>query len=303
MPEASALAFWVALSVSGVLAWPCLLFLRKIGSVGRISRHLSEGHQAKAGTPTMGGLFVVIGAAAGLLAASRAPSVVPVLVLLFGFAAIGFLDDFLIPKMTNRRGLGWLPKLAAQFAVVGVFIAFFGFSPETLLQAFFIVAAANAVNFADGLDWLASWLLIIALVPFVVYYLYVQGGRPELMAILSIAIIGGLIPFLLLNAPPARLFMGDLGALALGAAFGFIFSLSPWDRAAWPWVASLILILELVLVPVQIAAVKLWKRRIFAATPIHHAFEAAGWPESRVLWTFLTAQVVLSAAAVTEVAS
>jgi phospho-N-acetylmuramoyl-pentapeptide-transferase len=111
--------------------------------------------------------------------------------------------------------------------------------------------------------------------------------------ILALAIIGSLIPFLFYNAPPASIFMGDVGSLPLGATYGILFSFSDWQQSLWPWIVSSIFIIELVLVPIQIIAVKTIKRRIFPATPIHHAFEVKGWPESKIVWTFILIQVVL----------
>jgi phospho-N-acetylmuramoyl-pentapeptide-transferase len=137
-------------------------------------------------------------------------------------------------------------------------------------------------------------------VPFTVFFGQTAG---QSLFALCLAAIGALIPFLALNAPPAKLFMGDVGALGLGAIVGVCFASSPWRTDVWPWIAYVILILELVLVPVQIASVKLTRKRIFPATPIHHGFEKIGWPESRVLWTFLLAQAIVSVAALSEVLS
>lgn len=238
----------------------------------------------------MGGLFVLIAIAAVLFCFPIEHRSL-LLIILFGFGTIGFLDDFVVPRITGKRGLGWIPKLVLEVAVAcAVFIVMpFGF--ESCAAAFLILASANAVNFADGLDALAACLLGIALTPFLLYF-----GLQS--SVLVLGILGALIPFLFLNAPPAKLFMGDTGALPLGALFGFIFATSPWQTSLWPWVAGSIIILELCLVPIQLAAVKLLKRKVFPATPIHHAFEVRGWPESRVLWLFVISQIVVSVLAI-----
>jgi phospho-N-acetylmuramoyl-pentapeptide-transferase len=288
------MAFWIAFCASALLAWPALVFLRRTKSLSVISPYAPETHQSKKGTPNMGGLFVI---AAVLIAASIVipSSVWPIAILILGMSAIGFLDDYVMPVIAKKGGLGWIPKLLLQIIVVGAYSAWIGFGSETLIAAFFILFFANAVNFTDGLDALASTVFILALVPFVIA---TQSG---FVIALGLSAMGALGPFLFLNSPPAKIFMGDVGALAIGGIYGFVFTESPWRTDAWPWIASVILILELVLVPIQIGAVKTVKRRIFPATPIHHGFEKMGWPESKVLWTIVTAQFVLTAAAITVI--
>lgn len=289
--------FWIAFFVSAALAWPTLLALRalKVGSV--ISRYAPEAHQQKVGTPTMGGLFVVLAVIFALIATTGVSGEsLAGLIYISGFAAIGLLDDLIIPRWTGKRGLGWIPKLVLQVIVVAVPALMHGVDAMSLAGAFWILCCVNAVNFADGLDGLAGSLLLIALVPFVVHFS--SNSQPALVAV-GAAVAGGVIPFLVINAPPAKLFMGDLGALALGGAYGFLFASSPWDSQPWPWLVSLIFVLELVLVPLQILAVKTIRRRIFPATPIHHAFEVRGWPESKVTWCFILAQAVLAAGGLT----
>lgn len=299
MFETAAQAFWLAFVTSALLSWPVLTLLRRMKSESVISPYAPDGHQQKKGTPNMGGIFVVIAVLIALTAAGFLGSQTGlcVIILVVGFALIGFLDDFVVPKATSKRGLGWLPKLLLEFAVASAIPLLLGWEPSNLLAAFFVVFFANAVNFADGLDALAGSLLIFAAIPFLVFSASNGGGLP----LLSIsAAMGALLPFLALNAPPAKIFMGDVGSLPLGALFGFWFVSAPWDARPWPWIASLVFSLELLLVPIQIAAVKTIKRRVFPSTPIHHSFEVLGWPESRVLWTFIIAQLTLSAAALTE---
>lgn len=250
---------------------------------------------AKSGTPNMGGIFIVVALVVEL--AFSASGFAAIFVIL-GFAAIGFVDDFVVPRATSKRGLGWVPKLVMEFGVMAIFLLVAGGSIGALMTGFFVVFFANAVNFSDGLDALAGTLILVALLPFGVYFLTVSNALNVAMAF---AAMGAAIPFLFLNAPPAKVFMGDVGSLALGSLFGLLFSASPWQTSVWPWAASLVFIIELALVPIQILAVKTIKRRVFPATPIHHGFERIGWPESRVVWSFALAQVVLSAAALTVI--
>ncbi|MGI8923984.1 MAG: hypothetical protein ACR2HJ_08110 [Fimbriimonadales bacterium] len=277
------------------MAWPTLVLLRRIGVSSIISPYVPEEHMAKSGTPNMGGIFIVVALVVEL--AFSASGFAAIFVIL-GFAAIGFVDDFVVPRATSKRGLGWVPKLVMEFGVMAIFLLVAGGSIGALMTGFFVVFFANAVNFSDGLDALAGTLILVALLPFGVYFLTVSNALNVAMAF---AAMGAAIPFLFLNAPPAKVFMGDVGSLALGSLFGLLFSASPWQTSVWPWAASLVFIIELALVPIQILAVKTIKRRVFPATPIHHGFERIGWPESRVVWSFALAQVVLSAAALTVI--
>lgn len=294
MPSDGVLAFWLAFFASALLAWPTIALLRKMKSVSVISPYVPESHQKKEGTPNMGGLFVI---AAILIATIFVNPVqaIPIAFVISGMAIIGFLDDYVLPVYGKKRGLGWIPKLVLQIIVAVVYLLHVGFGAPAMLAAFFILFFANAVNFTDGLDALAGSVVILALVPFVI------ATQSVIVTVLALSTIGALVPFLYLNSPPAKVFMGDVGALALGGLYGYVFSNSPWASSPWPWIASAILILELVLVPIQIAAVKTLKRRIFPATPIHHGFEKVGWPESKVLWTFVTTQFILTAGAITVI--
>jgi phospho-N-acetylmuramoyl-pentapeptide-transferase len=287
--------FWLAFGVSAVLSWPSLILLRRVGVVSLISKYAPEAHQTKKGTPNMGGIFVVLGASAALIPVSSAG-----LLVLLGFALIGFLDDFVVPRVTSKRGLGWVPKLVLELVVVSAFVVLAGVDANSITAAFFVLFFANAINFADGLDALAATLLIVSLIPFCLFFL--ATGNTAGIA-MSLGIPGALIPFLFLNAPPAKIFMGDVGALALGAVYGLLFSASPWQSSFWPWVVSFIFIVELILVPIQIAAVKTIGRRVVPATPVHHSFEKIGWPESKVVWTFAATQLLLSAVAITVIYS
>ena len=288
-------SFWLAFGISAVLAWPSLVLLRKVGVVSLISKYAPEAHQTKKGTPNMGGIFVILGAAAAIISVST-----PAVLVLIGFAVIGFLDDFVVPRTTSKRGLGWVPKLVLELVVVSAYIALAGVGSNSIIAAFFLLFFANAINFADGLDALAATLLIVSVVPFCLFFL--ATGNLTGIA-MSFGIPAALLPFLFLNAPPAKIFMGDVGALALGAAYGMLFSASPWQSSFWPWVVSFIFIVELILVPIQIASVKTIGRRVVPATPIHHSFEKIGWPESKVVWTFAATQILLSAVAITVIYS
>jgi phospho-N-acetylmuramoyl-pentapeptide-transferase len=274
--------------------------MRRLKAHAAISQYTPE-HAGKVGTPSMGGIapvLAILSVAVWLDAGSpKWSNYDPIIIGLVGFGILGFFDDFLIPRLyPKKRGFGWTPKLIAQIAIVIIMILATGDTDpfDGLVKAVCILFFANAVNFSDGLDGLCAGLLIVSLIAF-------SSG-------ISLAIIGALIPFLFLNAPPAKIFMGDVGALPIGAAFGwlvcerYIPSISGIDVLTMVLV-SMVFILELVLVPMQLFWVKVFGRRLIPASPLHHSFEKLGWPETRITAIFILTQLVLTILAMTLVGS
>lgn len=288
------------------LVYKLLLWLK---SGQNVSSHAPESHQAKQGTPNMGGLMILSTLLFGIAitwktgyplfaVANRSWNgfTVPV-ILLLGFGLIGFLDDYVIPKMRpGSRGISWVPKLGLQTIVAsGAALSYFG---STDLMAvggltFALLFFANAFNFSDGLDGLAGGLAIILCIGLLL-------TNPQSSFPLFILI--SILPFMAWNAPPAKVFMGDTGSLPLGALLGFLIAtpvLTPKmgflqvDMKLWALLFSGVMLVELVPVPLQIFWVKVFKRRLFPFTPIHHAFEKAGVPETRVVAYFWIAQTAL----------
>jgi phospho-N-acetylmuramoyl-pentapeptide-transferase len=298
-----------ALLFAAAGAWPIFRLLQRIGSRQTVSEFIPE-HAKKQGTPTMGGLIILFGLLGAQLAQTSqgGESLAFAAIATTGFALIGFLDDFIVPRSGGgKRGLGWIPKLVLQIAVAGFVpgIAMLQAGtpsdlPRVALEVFVILFFVNAFNFADGMDGLAGGLLVILGACAAVMGL--ASGAP-LSASLGVALAGAAIPFLFLNAPPAKVFMGDVGSMPIGALLGWIAidlsrhigRASGSESAGWIAVGiwGLVLIAELVPVPIQIASVKLLKRRVFAKTPIHHAFESKGVPETRIVWGFHLAQLAL----------
>ncbi|MCL6624166.1 MAG: hypothetical protein K6T17_06050 [Fimbriimonadales bacterium] len=286
-------SFLIAMITSGILAYPTLLWLRRAQVVGLISPYLPESHQEKRTTPTMAGIFVVAGIVFSALISPGLRGGVEVATLLFLFTLIGVLDDWMVPRFRKKRGLSWKAKLGLQVLAVALFLTLFR-KPEMgwemlLSKGFFILMFSNAVNFTDGLDGLATALLILAVAPFVVWQEMYEGTAGWIPA----AMAGALLPFLAINAPPAKAFMGDAGSLPIGALYGYVFASSPWQTSLAPWLVSGIFLVELWLVPIQLAAVKAFGRRVFPATPIHHGFEVLGIPETKIVWWFVCAQIFL----------
>lgn len=306
-------AFGLCFLAASVLAHPIYAALLAIRSRQTVSQHVAE-HAHKQGTPTMGGLIVVAGVS--LWFASRAVgggAWLGAFVLLLGYALIGFVDDFLVPRlMKGKRGLGWTQKLVAEAGFAALAIAIGGVTaPVPLgLGIFLILFFANAFNFSDGLDWLSSsiFLALAAGGAAIAWHVGAMGAT-EVFAALG----GAIVPFMVLNRPPAKIFMGDVGSMPIGGLIGLAFgaildpAISPslgGLKVASPtiWAALLVLsfvmFAELVPVPIQIASVKLRKKRVFPATPIHHAFQRAGWKETKVVALFFGVQVLCSVLAV-----
>lgn len=329
------LPFWSAFLASALVAYPVWRVLLAVKSRQTVSQFAPEGHQKKQGTPTMGGIIIVIGAVVALVAYSAFLAPPPpgeaiwekwfgaCAILLLGFAAIGFIDDFVVPRLIKgKRGLGWKQKIVMQvvLAVVATScLTGWHITAQSALYVFLILFASNAYNFLDGLDALAGSVLLALCGGLAVLAATAPMGG-EIRIVLT-ALMGATIPFLFLNAPPAKIFMGDVGSLPIGAILGLVFATLAWPTSGgWTFytpystlaapsgptdfngsmilpllVIGFVLIAELVPVPMQIFSVKVFKRKIFPYTPIHHAFEKKGWAETRVVWHFLLAQILLAA--------
>lgn len=321
--------FWIAFTVSALLAYPIWRLLLLTKSRQTISEYAPEGHQAKQGTPTMGGLIIMVGYIAAVAASNFLPVPAEIgymdkaksafLLLAVGFSLIGFIDDFVVPRvLKGKRGLGWKQKIVMQFglAILAAGMCFgwkldFTFAATVFLILFF----SNAYNFSDGLDGLAGSLLLGLVIGIVGVASMTAWMEPIIVMVVPLA--GAVIPYLFLNAPPAKVFMGDAGSLPIGAILGLAISCLT-VAPSWPYidsvhnmvnsgsspvilacvVLSVMMIVELVPVPLQILSVKLRKKKLFPYTPIHHAFEKAGWPETRVVWMFALLQLIFSLIAI-----
>jgi len=280
-------------------------------------------HLAKRGTPTMGGLMIVIALSVALLLWMDLGSryVWACLVVTIGFGLIGFLDDYDKVTKYTHKGVSAKLRLAAEFAVAGIAVAlvctqtnlyvpvfsnlYIPLGPfYYLFAAFVIVGAGNAVNLTDGLDGLATMPVIIAAGTFAIIA-YLAGradyahylGIPHVprageLAIFCAAVMGAGLAFLWFNAPPAAVFMGDTGSLALGGALGVI-AVSVHHEIVLAIVGGLF-VMEAVSVIVQVFVYKRTGKRVFRMAPIHHHFEQLGWQESTVVIRFWIVSIVLA---------
>ena len=286
-------------------------------------------HFKKAGTPTMGGLMMMTGIVGSVLLWGNlaSPLVLVVMMVTLGFGAIGFYDDYL--KVTKQSHLGFSGKarLAAEFVIAGAaayvimrtgqepfsssltfpFIKDFVLNLGILFvpfAAFVMVGAGNAVNMTDGLDGLAIVPVMVAAASFgVIAYLagnavfadYLQihftPGTGELSIVLG-AVIGAGLGFLWFNAPPAAIFMGDTGSLALGGLIGAV-AVAAKHEIVLAIIGGLFVV-EIMSVIIQVGWFKLTGRRVFLMAPIHHHFEKLGWTESQVVIRFWIISVMLA---------
>lgn len=299
----------------GLLLIPALKKLR-IGQ--RISIFVGDSHRKKEGTPTMGGLIFIIPTVLATIylllsnKVSYTSNLGIVLLVFLGYAAIGFLDDFLSIRKGNNEGLSAYQKLFMQVLIaIGFFYIYMKNGGQTsfvvgmlgidlelgwlygLLILFVLVGASNAVNLTDGLDGLAGGLSAIAFIAFSLISLMVGF---EDIGIFSLILVGSLIGFLIYNTHPAKIFMGDTGSLALGAVMGAIAILT--HRELTLLVVAGIFVLETLSVIIQTIWVQVFHKKLFLMTPVHHHFEKLGWIETDIVKLFWVAGLVLAMAGI-----
>jgi len=296
------------------LGGPIVSLLRRLKARQAIRSDAPARHQEKAGTPTMGGLILLLAGSLATLPFERTRFGGAVLAVFIAFAAIGLIDDLLIVVRGRNLGLKARHKLALQIAAAGAFVWWcLGETPvalgeeptEVALRAawyvLLIVGFSNAVNLTDGLDGLAGGVTLPA---WITLALLALAGTPigeqgligdYGIATVCAAMAGATLAYLWFNAHPAQVFMGDTGALGIGAALAAAAILLQRD-------GLLLLILavpvaETASVILQVISFKTTGRRLFRMSPLHHHFELAGWPETRVIARFVIVSALASVAA------
>ena len=284
---------------------------------------------AKAGTPTMGGFMILLsfGVSTLLWADLSNQFVWAALLVTLGFGAVGFVDDYLKVTRRTHRGVPMMVKFLAEIIIAGVatiwIMSIFEDPLSTSLAVpflknvlvnlgwlfipfaiFVIVGASNSVNLTDGLDGLAivpvmiaasSYALIAYLAGNAVFSSYLAinlvPGAGEL-AVFCGALVGAGLGFLWYNAPPAMVFMGDTGSLAMGGALGVVSIVTKHELVLA--VIGGLFVLETVSVIVQVASFKMTGRRVFRMAPLHHHYEQKGWPEATIVIRFWIIAVILA---------
>jgi phospho-N-acetylmuramoyl-pentapeptide-transferase len=332
-----------ALLISLVFGGRVIEYLRRLNVGQEIREEGPQAHQAKRGTPTMGGVLIIGSVLISTLLWARLSSLYVWIILIAtaGFAFIGFMDDYL--KVAKRQSLGlqgrW--KLTGQLAIaLGVWGALFVFTyygwadyswklslpffKQTALSritdigpvlylpfiAIVLLGFSNAVNLTDGLDGLAISVTVIAMATLTAFT-YVSGDKRwadyvglehqnEIgeLTIFCGAMVGASLGFLWYNAPPAEVFMGDVGSLAIGGAIGTIGVLTKQELILV--LIGGVYVIEALSVTLQVSFFKLTKRRLgtgrrlFKMTPLHHHFEMSGWKEPKIVFRFLIIAILFA---------
>ena len=298
------LVFLVGLALAVILGVPILKLCKKF-HLSQTILHYVDKHAGKSGTPTMGGWIFIIASCLASAIFLRGEVYTPILILLsmFGYGILGFLDDFIKIKYHKNEGLKPYQKIIGQvaLALILAIFAYFNVGSEIDLFGlkldlgifiipfivFFYVAVTNAVNLTDGLDGLAtgvsgSYLLffgiILALLGFQNY------------TIISFALLGSLVGFFLFNCFPAKIFMGDTGSLALGGAIASLAVFSGLELIM-P-IIGILFVLTVISDILQVGYYKKTHKRIFKMAPLHHHFEQSGVHENRIVAVYIVITIV-----------
>lgn len=295
----------MAFLISVLLSPVFIPFLRKLKFGQSIREEGPKSHQKKSGTPTMGGIMIILSiviTALVMVSKFSRPGLEMYLLLFvtIGYGLLGFLDDFIKVVMKRNLGLTSKQKLAGQILIAVIFFIIlhqYGFStlirlPGTelsvdlgllygLLVVFMLVGGSNAVNLTDGLDGLLSGCAAIAFGAFAV--LAWNNGQFDI-AIFSVSVVGAVLGFLVFNAHPAKVFMGDTGSLALGGAVVAVAILTKLEILLI--VIGGVFVIETLSVIIQVISFKMTGKRVFKMSPLHHHYELNGWSEWKVVVTF-----------------
>lgn len=314
----SIFAIMIGFLTSVVLGLIMIPLLKKMNVGQRISIFVGNSHKKKEGTPTMGGLIFIIATFITtfiLLVTNKIEftnNLRIILLVFFGYAFIGFLDDYLSLKHHANEGLTAFQKLFLQLIIaVGFFYMYISNGGQTALIVstlgihiemgwlygifllFVLVGSSNAVNLTDGLDGLAGGLSAIALIAFSLISLVV--GYEEI-GIFTFVLTGAVMGFLIYNTYPAKVFMGDTGSLALGAVMGAVAIIT--HREVTLLVVASVFVIETLSVILQVIWVRLFHKKLFLMTPLHHHFEKLGWKESDIVKLFWVVGLILTMAGI-----
>ncbi|HLR62208.1 MAG TPA: phospho-N-acetylmuramoyl-pentapeptide-transferase [Lentibacillus sp.] len=301
-----------------VLSSPIFIpFLRRLKFGQSIRDEGPKSHIKKTGTPTMGGIMIVISVVATAIimvskysAGSIGYELWLLIFVMVGYGLLGFMDDFIKVAMKRNLGLTSKQKMAGQLVIAFIFYFILHYNdyatyiqiPGTsiqwelgwgyaLLTVFMLVGASNAVNLTDGLDGLLAGTAAIAFGAFGILAWY--GFPQNEITIFSLAAVGALLGFLVFNAHPAKVFMGDTGSLALGGSLAAIAILTKLEIILV--IIGGVFVIETLSVIIQVISYKATGKRIFKMSPLHHHYELLGWSEWRVVTTFWLVGLVFAA--------
>jgi len=313
----SVLAMMIGFIIAIIFGYILIPLLKKFKIGQNVSEYLSEQHKSKQGVPTMGGLIFIIPTLLTILVLlllkkmEFTENLFIVLFVFLGYTLVGFLDDYLIIKRHNNKGLTQLQKLFLQLVIALIFFYIFinsGHEPVLLIYTlgieidmgwfyglfilFVLLASSNAVNLTDGLDGLAGGLSLIAFVTFGLIAWNSRGiyGYQDL-AIFCFILVGTLLAFLFYNTHPAKVFMGNTGSLALGATLASLAIITNHEITFV--VVAGVFVVETLSCIIQTLSVIFRKKRVFLMTPLHHHFEKLGWQEQDIVKMFWVVGLIL----------
>lgn len=318
---AMAMMLGFVLAIASGLVFIPLLKRLHIGQM--VSREINERHLQKEGTPTMGGIIFIFPVILSLILLYINGSInlsynIIILVFVFlAYAILGGVDDFLKVKFKNNAGISMVTKFLVQMIIALIFFYLFMRSGGSstlkftalnlviplgwmfgLFILFLLVGTTNAVNITDGLDGLAGGLSAIAFLAYGIISWncgWLEGYQE--IAIFCFLIVGALLGFLIYNSHPARVFMGDLGSLALGGALATIAILTRHELSLA--IIGGVFVIETLSSFIQIFSIRVFNKKIFKKAPLHHHFEEMQWNESDIVKLFYVAGLLLAMAAIT----
>ncbi len=304
----------ISFIISVVLGPFIIPFLKKLKAGQTVRDDGPQTHLKKSGTPTMGGILILISiVATSMIYMKDYPKIMPILFSTLGFGLIGFLDDYIKVVLKRSMGLRAWQKMLGQLLVTGIFAYYLTHNTGISLAMripfvqgkfldmgilnmpilfFIVIATVNGANFTDGLDGLASSVTVMI----ATFFTVVAVGTASGVEPITCAVVGALLGFLLFNVYPASVFMGDTGSLALG---GFVAATAYMlQMPLFIPIVALIYAVEVASVIIQVGYFKMsGGKRFFKMAPIHHHFELCGWSETRVVAVFsiVTAMLCLIA--------
>lgn len=306
----SILGLMVSFFLSVFLGYFLLPVLKKLNFRQNVSKHITERHLQKEGTPTIGGLIFIIPTVVTMIvlylrgSLEITHSLIIIMFVFISYSILGFLDDFTKIRKHNNGGLSIIQKLVAQVFIAVVFFYIYmrgGGSTHLIITSlnidwdlkwfyglfilFLLVGSSNAVNITDGEDGLAGGLSAIAFLSFGIITwgtTWVEGYQE--IAIFCFILVGALLGFLVYNSHPAKVFMGDTGSLGLGATLASVAILTKHELSLA--VIGGVFVAETLSSFIQIVAIRKFHKKVFKMAPLHHHFEQLGWEETDIVKLF-----------------
>ena len=295
-----------------IVTGPIIIPLLKRLKFGQVVRDDGpQSHLSKTGIPTMGGFIMLIAAVAAIFIFAKGIdyNVILFIVAFVGFGIIGFLDDFIKVVLKRSKGLDAKQK-AALILILSLVLAFFiyknvggqlrlPFTDKTWdigwwiipLSTFVLLSTTNSANLTDGQDGLLSGINMVYFAAYALIFAFAVNGFSGNLMVVSSAMVGASLGFLVFNSHPAKVFMGDTGSLALGGAMGMIALLS--GTAIWVPFMALMTVASSVSVIIQVAYYKRTKKRVFKMAPLHHHFELLGHPEIKITAMYIIITAIM----------